>query len=105
MEEIGLREEPFVGFFTVGCGAMKGSYVKNLEVNPNTVLGMALAVVVDTDVEPKYVKQVSNGKLAIEQCMSEVQLADLFTKATKSERFKCLRDAIRVFNVNTTLTS
>jgi len=32
---------------------------EKLEGNPNTVLGMALEVVVDTDVEPKYVSESS----------------------------------------------
>ena len=48
-------------------------------------------------------EQVNNEKLKIEHCRTEVQLADILTKALKLERFRCLRDSIGVVCVNATL--
>ncbi|XP_027340865.1 uncharacterized protein LOC113854179 [Abrus precatorius] len=40
--------------------------------------------------------QVNQGKLNVDFCKLEFQLADIFTKALKYERFKCLRESIGV---------
>ncbi|RDX81141.1 hypothetical protein CR513_38214, partial [Mucuna pruriens] len=41
-------------------------------------------------------EQVSNEKLRIEHCRTEIQFADILTKALKLERFRCLRDSIGI---------
>jgi len=41
-------------------------------------------------------EQVNQEKLEIVYCKSEVQLADIFTKALKGERFRYLRQSIGV---------
>jgi len=48
-------------------------------------------------------EQVSNEKLKNEHCKTEIQLANIFTKALKLERFTCLRDPIGIVCVNATL--
>lgn len=44
-------------------------------------------------------EQVSSGKLEVEHCRSEDQLADVLTKALKGERFLLLRKQIGVVRV------
>lgn len=48
--------------------------------------------------------QVCSGKLNIKHCTSELQLADLFTKAFRTKRFRWLRDTIGIVNVKDNLT-
>ncbi|RDX93288.1 hypothetical protein CR513_24475, partial [Mucuna pruriens] len=48
-------------------------------------------------------EQVSNEKPRIEHCITEIQFADILTKALKLERFRCLRNSIGVVCVNATL--
>jgi len=48
--------------------------------------------------------QVCNGKLKVEHCTSELQLADLFTKAFRTERLCWLKDAIGIVNIKASLT-
>ena len=45
-------------------------------------------------------EQVSNEKLVVEHCKSEVQFADILTKALKHARFKFLRESIGVVDVS-----
>lgn len=40
--------------------------------------------------------QVSKGKIKIKYCKTELQLADIFTKPLRAERFKALREMIGV---------
>jgi hypothetical protein len=44
-------------------------------------------------------EQVSKGILTLEHCKSELQLADIFTKATQVEVFKRLRDLMGVTSI------
>ncbi|RDY13773.1 Copia protein, partial [Mucuna pruriens] len=48
-------------------------------------------------------EQVSNEKLQIENCITEIQFANIFTKALKRERFGCLIDSIGIVCVNAAL--
>ncbi|RDY12355.1 Copia protein, partial [Mucuna pruriens] len=44
-------------------------------------------------------EQVSSKKLKIEHCRTEIQFANIFTKALKWEKFRCLRDSIGINGV------
>ncbi|RDX82189.1 hypothetical protein CR513_37054, partial [Mucuna pruriens] len=41
-------------------------------------------------------EQVSNEKLQIENCRTEIQFVDIFNKTLKRERFRCLKDSIGI---------
>lgn len=42
---------------------------------------------------------MNEAKLELVYCNSHDQVADVFTKSTRAERFKFLRDKLNVFNV------
>ncbi|RDX84697.1 Copia protein, partial [Mucuna pruriens] len=46
---------------------------------------------------------VSSEKLKIEHCRTKIQFVDIFTTTLKWERFRCLRNSIRIVCVNATL--
>nr|KYP40196.1 Copia protein [Cajanus cajan] len=43
--------------------------------------------------------QVSKGRIRLQHCRSEKQLADIMTKSMKSERFKELREFLNVVSL------
>jgi len=44
-------------------------------------------------------EQVTNGMIKLHYCLTELQLADSFTKAVKLDRFEFLRKNLSVFNI------
>lgn len=44
--------------------------------------------------------QVNNDKLVLEYCKTELQVADISTKALKGERYRDLREMLGVVNIN-----
>ena len=44
--------------------------------------------------------QVNNDKLVLEYCKTELQVADISTKALKGERYRDLREMLNLVNIN-----
>jgi len=46
------------------------------------------------------IKSLNNDKLVLEYCKTELQVADIYPKALKGERYRDLREMLGVVNIN-----